>query len=152
MHLEMVAKSEFKSQSLVWRFFSVEKAEDEGAICNICDRGGKRGQKDKSTKTYSTAPLHNHLKCWHTTKYNSAYSDCKKKKDETKGKSGSLTPIERKLKEMDSVQSTLHGGFAAKKIWDINDQRSLGMSTKTIKIMASDNQPFSTVEDQGLLK
>ena len=81
MHLEMAAQSEFKSQSLVWQFFSVEKAEDESATCNICNGGVKRGQKDKGPKTYSTAPLHNHLKRCHTTEYNSAYADCKKKKD-----------------------------------------------------------------------
>ncbi len=147
----MAAKSELKSQSVVWRFFSVEKAEDESAICNICKRGVKRGQKEKGPKSYSTAPLHNHLKRWHTAEYNSANADFKKKKEET-DMSGSLTPMQRKLKEMQSVQSTLQGSFAARKIWDINDKRSLAISTKIIKMMASDNQPFSIVEDQGFIE
>ena len=152
LHLEMAAKSEFKSLSLVWQFFSVEKTEDESAMCNICKRRVKRGQKDKGPKSYSTAPLHNHLKRWHTTAYNSAYADFKKGKEETKGLSSSLTPMERKLKEIQSVQSTLQGSFAAKRIWDITDQRSLAISKKIMKMMVSDNQPFSIVEDQGFIE
>eukprot|EP00795_Rhopilema_esculentum_P002842 gene2842-1076_t len=148
----MAAKSEFKSLSLVWQFFSVEKTEDESAMCNICKRRVKRGQKDKGPKSYSTAPLHNHLKRWHTTAYNSAYADFKKGKEETKGLSSSLTPMERKLKEMQSVQSTLQGSFAAKRIWDITDQRSLAISKKIMKMMVSDNQPFSIVVDQGFIE
>ena len=90
----MAAKSEFKSQSLVWQFFSVGKAEDESATCSIWNRGIKRGQKDKGPKSYSTVHLHNHVQCWHTTKYNSAYADCKKEKEEKQEMSGRLTPME----------------------------------------------------------
>ena len=42
--------------------------------------------------------------------------------------------------------------FFAKKIWDINDQHSLAISTKIIKMIAIDNQPFSIVEDQGFIE
>ena len=60
--------------------------------------------------------------------------------------------MERKFKEMQSVQARLHGSFCAKKIWDINDQRPLAISTKISKMIASDNQPFSIVEDQGFIE
>ncbi len=108
----MAAKSELESQSVVWRLFPVEKAEDECAIFNICKRGEKRGQKEKGLKSYSTALLHNHLKHWHTTEFNSTNDDFKKKKKEA-DVSGSLTPMQRKLKGM---QSTLQGRFAARNI------------------------------------
>ena len=47
---------------------------------------------------------------------------------------------------------TLQGSFTARKIWDKYDQRAQAISTKIIKMMASDNQPFSMVEDQGFIE
>jgi len=53
---------------------------------------------------------------------------------------------------MSSSQTTLEGSFKAAKIWDINDSRSQAISNKIVKMMASDNQPFSIVEDQGFIE
>ena len=131
-------------------FFSVKQADDENAVCNMCKRDVKRGQKSKGPKSYSTTPLHNHLKRWHKSEYDSAYSDFSKKKVEAD--SLQLTPKERKLKEMSSSQTTLEGSFKAAKIWDINDSRSQAISNKIVIMMASDNQPFSIVEDQGFIE
>ena len=146
----MATKSVSKSQSLVWNLFSVNQADDENAVCNMCKRGVKRGQKSKGPKSYSTAPLHNHLKRWHKSEYDSAYSEFSKKNVEAD--SLQLFPKERKLKEMSSLQTTLEGNFKAAKIWDINDSRSQAISNKIVKMMASDNQPFSIVEDQGVIE
>ena len=146
----MATKSVSKSQSLVWKFFSVKHADDETAVCHMCKRDVKRGQKSKGPKSYSTTPLHNHLKRWNKSEYDSAYSEFSKKKVEAD--SLQLTPKERKLKEMSSSQTTLEGSFKAAKIWDINDSRSQAISNKIVKMMASDNQPFSIVEDQGFIE
>ena len=54
---------------LVWDFFSVTQADDENVVCNMCKRDVKRGQKSKGLKSYSTAPLHNHLKRWHKSEW-----------------------------------------------------------------------------------
>jgi len=78
----MVTISVSKSQSLVWNFFSVKQADDENAVCNMCKRDVKRGQKSKGPNSYSTTPLHNHLKHWHKSEYDSAYSEFSKKKVE----------------------------------------------------------------------
>ena len=132
----MATNSVSKSQSLVWNFF-VTHADDENAVCNMCTRDVKRGQKSKGLTSYSTAPLHNHLKRWHKSEYDSAYSEVSKKKVEAD--SLQLTPKERKLKEMSSSQTTLEGSFKAAQMWDINDSRSQAISNKSVKMMASDN-------------
>ena len=130
-------------------FFSVKQAGDENAVCNMCKRDVNRGQKNKGPKSYSAASLHNHLKRWHKSEYDPAYSEFSKKKVEAD--SLQLTPKERKLTEMSSSQTTLEGSFKAAKIWDINDSRSQEISNKIVKMMASDNQPLSIVEDQGFI-
>ncbi len=50
------------------------------------------------------------------------------------------------------MQMTLHGNFTARKIWAINDQCTQAISSKIINMKASDNQPFSIVEDQGFIE
>ena len=94
----------------------------------MCKGDVKRGQKSKGPNSYSTTPLHNHLKHWHKSEYDSAYSEFSKKKVEAD--SLQLTPKERKLKEMSSSQTTI--------------------SNKIVEMMASDNQPFSIGEDQDM--
>ena len=122
-------------------------------LCVIFVREESReGRRTRAQKNYSTALLYNHLKRWHTTAYNSTYADFKKGKEETKGLCSSLTPMEQKLKEMQIVQSTQQRSFAANRIWDITDQRSLAISKKIMKMMVSDNQPFSIVDDQGFFE
>ncbi len=95
----MAAKSEFKSESLVWAFFSI-------LLFVIFVRDVKRGQKNKGPRGYSIALLHSHLKRWHATKYVSANAGFKKNREEQKA-SGSLTPKEQTLKEIQIVQMTL---------------------------------------------
>jgi len=112
----------------------------------------KRGQKNKGPKSYSTAPLHNHLKRWHKADYEAAYAEADEEKTNRTDDPVSLTPKERKLKEMSAVQVTLHGCFQTKKIWGINDSRSQAITKKIVKMMAADNQPFSNVEDQGFIE
>jgi len=75
-------KISFKISIFGVEFFSVKQADDENAVCNMCKRDVKRGQKSKGQKSYSTTPLHNHLKCWHKSEYDSAYSEFSKKKVE----------------------------------------------------------------------
>ena len=145
--IAMASKSACKSQSVVWKFFRVDKVDDAFAKCNICSKELKRGQKNKGPKSYSIAPLHSHLKRWHKTDYEAAYAEADKEKTDLTDDPASLTPKERKLKEMSAVQGTLHGCFQTKKIWDINDSRSQDITKKIVKMMAGDNQPFSIVED-----
>ena len=142
-------KSISKPQSLVWNFFSTKQVDGQNALCKLCKRDVKRGQKSKGPKSYSTAPLHNHLKRWHHSEYASAYDEHSKKKGEAD--SIHLTPKGRKSQEMSHVQTTLKGSYKAGKIWDIDDSRSQAITKKIVKMMASDNQPFSMVEDQGFI-
>jgi len=148
----MASKSAFNSQSVVWKFFRIDDVDDAFAKCNICSKELTRGQKNKGPKSYSTAPLHNHLKQWHKADYEAAYAEADEEKTNRTDDPVSLTPKERKLKEMSAVQVTLHGCFQTKKIWDNNDSRSQAITKKIVKMIAADNQPFSIVEDQGFIE
>ena len=148
----MASKSAFNSQSVVWKFFRLDDVDDAFAKCNICSKELKRGQKNKGPKSYSTAPLHNHLKRWHKADYEAAYAEADEEKTNRTDDPVSLTPKERKLKEMSAMQVTLHGCFQTKKIWDINDSHSQAITKKIVKMIAADNQPFSIVEDQGFIE
>ena len=133
MYLEIAAKSKFKSLSLVSNSFLLKKLKTRVPIAAFATEAQSEGRKTMARKATAKAPLQNHLKRWHTTKYNSAYADCKKEKDEKKEVSGSLTPMERKLKKRQSVKAKLHASSSVKKIWDINDQHSPAIYSKIIK-------------------
>ena len=49
------------------------------------------------------------------------------------------------------VQLQLHVAFAPHKIWDVNDQRAQAINKKVMAMIVLDNQPFTTVEDQGFI-
>ena len=76
----MASKSASKSQSVVWKFFRVDKVDDAFAKCSHLLKGIETGPEKKGPKSYSTAPLHNHLKRWHKTEYEAAYAEFENKK------------------------------------------------------------------------
>ena len=121
---------------------------DAVAECLICHKGIKRGRESEGQKSFSTSPLHNHLKKKHPKEYQNA----KEKAQKTEPQPG-LTPKpkEKKMVAM-SKQLTLMDSLASKKIWEINDHRSKAINEKIMMMMALDNQPFSMVEDDGFIE
>ena len=136
------------STSFVWTLFQVHDSSDAVAECLICHRRISRGRESKGQKCFSTSPHHNHLKTQHP-------KECQNAKNAdislTSTSTSSIKPKEKKLAAMNK-QLTLINSLATKKIWDINDHRSKTINNKIMKMMASDNQPFSMVEDDGFIE
>ena len=136
--------------SFVWALFQVHDKSDAVAECLICHKGIKRGRESAGQKSFSTSPLHNHLKKHHPKEYQSA-KDNANITTLTSDLSSSVKPKEKKITAMNK-QLTLMDSLASKKIWDINDPRSRAVNEKIMKMMALDNQPFTMVEDDGFIE
>lgn len=127
--------------SFVWTLFQVHDESDAVAECLICHKGIKIGRESEGQKSFSTSPLHNHLKKKHPEEYQNAKENAEK----TAAKPGSTArPKEKKIAAMNK-QLTLMESLASKKIWDVNDHRSKAINEKIMMMMALDNQPFSTM-------
>ena len=134
------------NQSFVWAWFHVDDKSDAVAQCLICKKKIKRGCEGKGQKSYSTSPLHTHMKTHHQEEY------CKGKAESelVSPPTSSNQPKEKKIVAI-KKQLSLQDSLMSKKVWDINDNRSKAIHKKILKMMALDNQPFSMVEDDGFI-
>ena len=62
----------------------------------------------------------------------------------------SATPKNWKLQAIKQV--SIVESFLSKKIWNINDPKSLAIHQKIINFIAKGNQPFTVTEDQGFIE
>ena len=136
------------ASSFVWAWFHVDDKSDAVAECLICKKGIRRGCEGKGPKSFSTTPLHTHMKIHHHEEY-----QVHKAKEESKLMLPSTSSDQPKQKKMVAMkkQLSLQDSLTSKKIWDINDSRSRAIHKKIINMMALDNQPFSMVEDDGFI-
>ena len=136
------------TQSFVRAWFHVEEKSDSAAQCLICGSKIKSGREEKGQKSFSTSPLHTHMK----THYQEEYKKGKKESEMVSSStlSSQAQPKEKKLAAM-KKQFSLENNLTSKKIWDINDSHSRTIHKKIIKMMALDNQPFTMVEDDGFI-
>jgi hypothetical protein len=108
-------------KSNIWKHFLVKGEREEKAECKLCpnDSATKTLIRGKSSKSFSTKPLWNHMKSKHPKEYSSltANDDSAVGEDTS---SGASVPI----------QSTIEGAFDAGKKWNLNDKRSLEISRK----------------------
>lgn len=137
--------------SFIWNHFSVLDQDDEVAECLLCKKGIRRGPEGSKAKNFSTSPLHRHLQAKHPLTYQQAKEQSETAKRLTKTPDQGPSLKQRKLTLM-GHQSTLKECMEMKKIWDINDSRAVTIHQKIMKMIATDNQPFTIVEDMGFVE
>lgn len=131
-------------KSIVWRIFEPLSNDNTKAKCKLCKSILSRGGSGKKATTSS---LIYHLEKKHPKEYNEATRDAVS--DSEVSSDSQMTPstsqgVKRKQETLDSV-------FEKKKLWDINDKRSVELHKAIAEMIACDNQPFSFVEDEGFI-
>ena len=140
-------------KSLVWSYMSELEGDASKAVCSICSTVIIRG---KTTKSYSTKPLSNHLST------HEVYVEAAKKHAAeeaaaaaaaatSSGSSATGTPGARKEKAR--TQTRIDNPFFKGTVkWKLSDARSLKQHKKLLRMVAVDNHPFTLVEDQGFIE
>lgn len=137
------------SRSLVWKFFKPCENDSAFSICNLCEAKVSRG--GKSSKNQTTSGMLNHLK----TKHNEEYKEQELKKSTSEKRKLDLaneagpSHKSKNLKQAKQHQPTLFETIEKTKVWDINDHRSKEFHKLIGEMLATDIQPYSTVENYG---
>ena len=124
-----------KNKSAIWVYFTI-KLDVHFAECNICKTKVSRG--GKSSKTFNTTNIVNHLKVKHVEEY--------KKYEEEKATEVVTSELQEASKKQ---QFKLEECGGSVKKWGINSPCALKVTRKTDEMIALDNHPFSIVEDIG---
>ena len=137
-----------KSRSWVWKHFSISSEDSSVAICSICKLKVIRGNKEKKSKTFSTANMLCHI----NTKHKEIANIQLKLKEEDKKKAENQNVFTKKVKLNEArcliqSQQTLFETLKRKKPWDIIDLRSKLIHNYIAEMIAVDIQSFSIVED-----
>lgn len=129
--------SERDKKSPVWNYFICMEGDVTKAKCILCNEKISRGGIGKKA---TTTALNNHIKNKHpTVKLASATcTDEKMESDDVCGDS---------LKH--TKQQTLMACLEKKKLWDINNAKSVEIHYAIGEMIALDNQPYSIVGDTG---
>ena len=101
------------TQSFVWAWFHVDDKSDTVAQWLICKKI-KRGRDGKGKKSFSTSPLHIHMKTHHQEEYNRG----KKESELVSPAISSNQPKEKKIVAMKN-QLSLQDSLTSKKIRDV---------------------------------
>ena len=124
--------------SLVWHHFNVSPSDESIAVCKHCQASISRG--GTTSKTFSTTNLMRHLN--------------KKHRDEllTTAAENDAVSVDKPPTSSagcQAKQATLQSFMEKKKLYDINDKRALAISQLIGRMIVTDLQPFSVVEDRG---
>lgn len=129
-------------KSIVWRIFEPLSNDNTKARCKLCKSVLSRGGIGKKATTSS---LIYHLVKKHPEEYNEATCD---KVSEVSSDSQMAPSTSQGVKRK---QETLDSVFEKKRLWDINDKRSVELHNAIAEMIACDNQPFAFVEDEGFV-
>lgn len=121
-------------KSAIWAYFTI-KSDTHFAECNICKAEVSRG--GKSTRTFNTTNIVNHLKAKHHDEYQEYERE---RAAEVKG---------AELQTASKRQQLLEETKLTPKRWDINSPSAQKITKKIGEMIALDNQPLSLVEDIG---
>ncbi|XP_056100506.1 zinc finger BED domain-containing protein 4-like [Rhinichthys klamathensis goyatoka] len=116
-----------KNQSEVWTYFT-QSIIAGVAVCKECQMNVSMGSK--STTTKNTSNMWNHLKIHHST----IFEEAKKKKD---------------AKTSSHIQASLPMMFEKQTKWKTPDVRSKTLDRMITEMIATDNQPFTMVQNKG---
>lgn len=134
--------------SFCWKYFDVNPKNKNTSICKLCEAIISRG--GKSSKTFTTSNMLNHLRKIHPeeAKIEENLEKKKRKHNECSDKDipgTSASDYGHPAKH----QATLESILAKKKIWDINDHRSQEIHYLIGEMIAVDIQPYSVTSDIG---
>ncbi len=118
-----------KNRSEVWNYFT--QSLPGLAVCKKCQLNVKMGSKSKTIK--NTSNLWTHLKIHHS----SIFEEAKKKRDAEEENTSS------------HIQASLPMMFDNQTKWKTTDVRSKNLDRLITEMIATDNQPFNFVENNG---
>lgn len=128
-----------KKRSPVWEFFDILKNDNTKAACKLCTATVSRGGMGKMA---TTSAMRTHLKSKHPTSFQEKNVDDPPTVFDSGSGQGSSQGVKRK-------QPTLEDCLERKKLWDINDPKSVELHYAIGEMITIDNQPFSLVNDIG---
>lgn len=125
-------------KAVVWDYFNINDESDKFASCAVCKDRVSRG--GSCVKSFNTTNLIDHLK----KKHPGDYTDYEEKK-----KIRELKQKEKRKEQTAFRQLTMIEAEAKVKVWDINDPHAMRIHKLVGEMIATDNQPFSVVQDTG---
>lgn len=121
-----------KLKSSVWKFVKVCKDDDKRAECTLCDHNVSSSVKKiirgKTPKSFSTKPLWNHLEGKHPTIFKDAKNHPEKSVDGDDPSAASTSSTSNEIQEQRLVRSSLEEIIKKKKMWSLDDHRSMEIS------------------------
>lgn len=130
-----------KQTSPIWKYFVVDETDCSKAKCLVCNKVISRGGKGKSA---STSPLYGHLKALHSAEHKSMLENNIQMTPNLESNNPPSTSVPKDHKQL-SVQDYIK----QKKMWDINDSKSVKIHYKIGEMICLDNQPYSIVHNEG---
>lgn len=127
--------SEGNKRSPVWNYFTCIEGNSTKARCILCNEHISRGGTGKKA---TTTALNNHIKNKHPT-INLAFKD----------DANVNIKSEKVVESLNHKQQTLLTCLEKKKLWDINNPKSVEIHYAIGEMIALDNQPNSIVDDKG---
>ena len=117
------------NRSKVWEFFS--PTDSDNVVCKLCKVAVSQGSNKGRSK--NTSNLWHHLQSKHEAEY----------------KKASLQKFSKKRTHTEMTQKTVTELFDKMKVWKSADPRSKNIDKLILEMIATDNLPFSVVQNIG---
>lgn len=134
VEVSVLCDMEKSLKSSVWKYFKICKDDERKADCLLCESNAALAAKQiirgKSTRSFSTKPLWNHLEWKHPEFHKEAKTPVEKFYDEEDPLNILSTPNSAGRKETHNLQNATR----KQTMWSLDDRRSMNISKVICKL------------------